>query len=132
MFAGGAEAQAYLLKSMPAEQMVETVRQVYAGKKRVPPEIAHNLAEHLGDELLTPPEIKVLPNVSEGRANRDMAKRFFWSEHTVKVHARHILGKLGANDGTHAIASAARIHSLLRRRPCARWEAGAASTSNKK
>jgi DNA-binding NarL/FixJ family response regulator len=116
MFAGDVEiqraleagARAYLLKSMPAEHMVETIRQVYAGKKRVLPEIASNLAEHLGEEPLTNREIDVLRHVSGGNRNRDIAERLFLSEQTVKVHMKHILGKLGASDRTHAIAIAAR------------------------
>ena len=116
MFAGDVEiqralqagAQGYLLKSMPPEQMVEMIRQVYAGKKRVPPEIASNLAEHLGDEPLTSREIDVLCHLSGGNRNRDIAKRLVISEETVKVHVKHIMEKLGATDRTHAIAIAAR------------------------
>jgi DNA-binding NarL/FixJ family response regulator len=116
MFAGDVEiqralhagAQGYLLKSMPPEQMVETIRQVYAGKKRVAPEIAANLAEHLGDEQLTTRELDVLRHVAGGNRNRDIAKRLVISEETVKVHVKHIMEKLGATDRTHAIAIAAR------------------------
>jgi DNA-binding NarL/FixJ family response regulator len=116
MFAGDVEIQralkagasGYLLKNMPPEQMVDTIRQVYAGKKRVPAEIASNLAEHVGDEPLTNREIDVLRHVSRGNRNRDIAERLFISEETVKAHIKHIMGKLGANDRTHAIAIAAR------------------------
>lgn len=116
MFAGDVEiqrsleagARAYLLKSMPADQMLETIRQVHAGKKRVLPEIATRLAEHLSDEKLTNRELDVLTHVKEGNRNRDIAERLFLSEHTVKVHLKHILGKLGASDRTHAITIAAR------------------------
>jgi DNA-binding NarL/FixJ family response regulator len=116
MFAGDVEiqraleagARAYLLKSMPADQMLETIRQVHAGKKRVLPEIATRLVEHLSDEKLTTRELDVLTHVKEGNRNRDIAERLFLSEHTVKVHLKHILGKLGASDRTHAITIAAR------------------------
>lgn len=116
MFAGDVEieralragAQGYLLKSMEPERMVETIRQVYAGKKRVAPEIASHLAEHVGDEPLTNREIDVLRQVSGGNRNRDIAKSLFISEETVKVHFKHILEKLGANDRTHALTIAAR------------------------
>jgi DNA-binding NarL/FixJ family response regulator len=116
MFAGDVEiqraleagARAYLLKSMPADQMIETIRQVHAGKKRVLPEIAARLAEHLSDEKLTTRELDVLTHVKEGNRNRDIADRLFLSEHTVKVHLKHILGKLGASDRTHAITIASR------------------------
>jgi DNA-binding NarL/FixJ family response regulator len=116
MFAGDVEikralqagAKGYLLKSMPPEQMVETIRHVHAGKKRVPPEIASHLAEHMGDEPLTLREIEVLRHVTEGNRNRDIAERLLISEETVKVHIKHIMGKLGASDRTHAITIAAR------------------------
>jgi DNA-binding NarL/FixJ family response regulator len=116
MFAGDVEvhralkagAQGYLLKSMPPEQMVQTIRHVHTGKKRIPPEIASNLAEHLGEESLTNREIDVLSQVAVGNRNRDIAQSLFISEETVKVHVKHIMEKLGANDRTHAIAIAAR------------------------
>jgi DNA-binding NarL/FixJ family response regulator len=116
MFAGDVEiqralkagAQGYLLKSMPPEQMVETIRQIHNGKKRVPPEIASQLVEHLGDEPLTNREIDVLRHVSGGNRNRQIAERLFISEETVKVHLRHIMEKLGATDRTHAMTIAAR------------------------
>jgi len=103
-----AGARGYLLKSMPPHQMIETIRQVHAGKKPVLPEIASELAEHLGDEQLTSREVDVLRQVTEGNRNRDIAVRLFVSEHTVKTHLKHILGKLGASDRTHAITIAAR------------------------
>jgi DNA-binding NarL/FixJ family response regulator len=116
MFAGDAEiqraleegAQGYLLKSMPPEEMVRTIRQVHAGKKRVPPEVASHVAEHVGDEALTTREIEVLRHLSEGNRNRDIAEMLFISEETVKVHFKHIMEKLGASDRTHAMAIAAR------------------------
>jgi DNA-binding NarL/FixJ family response regulator len=116
MFAGDVDiqralkegAQGYLLKSMAPEQMVETIQQVHAGKKRIPPEVASRLAEHLGDEELTIREIDVLRQVTGGNRNRDIAKSLFISEETVKAHLKHIMGKLGATDRTHAIAIAAR------------------------
>jgi DNA-binding NarL/FixJ family response regulator len=103
-----AGARGYLLKSMPPEKILETIRQVHAGKKPVLPEIASQLAEHISDEQLTSREIDVLRHVIEGNRNRDIAERLFVSEHTVKTHLKHILGKLGASDRTHAITIAAR------------------------
>jgi DNA-binding NarL/FixJ family response regulator len=103
-----AGARGYLLKSMPAEKILETIRQVHAGKKPVLPEIASQLADHISDEQLTTREIEVLRQVIEGNRNRDIAERLFVSEHTVKTHLKHILGKLGASDRTHAITIAAR------------------------
>ena len=103
-----AGARGYLLKTMPPRQLLDTIREVHSGKKRVLPEIASNLAEHLSDDPLTPREIDVLRHATEGNRNRDIAKRLFISEETVKVHIKHILSKLGATDRTHAIALAAR------------------------
>jgi DNA-binding NarL/FixJ family response regulator len=103
-----AGARGYLLKTMPPRQLLDTIREVHSGKKRVLPEIASNLAEHLSDEPLTPREIDVLSHATEGNRNRDIAKRLFISEETVKVHIKHILSKLGATDRTHAIALAVR------------------------
>jgi DNA-binding NarL/FixJ family response regulator len=116
MFAGDVDiqralqagAQGYLLKSMPSEQMVETIRQVHAGKKRVLPEIASHLAEHLGDEPLTNREMDVLSHVAGGNRNREIAERLYISEETVKVHIKHIMEKLGASDRLHAMVIAAR------------------------
>src|SRR5258707_1833004 len=103
-----AGARGYLLKSMPHKELVEVIRQVHAGKKRVPPEVAAHLAEHLSDEALTEREIDVLRHVGGGNRNRDIAERLFISEETVKVHLKHIMEKLGASDRTQAIAIAVR------------------------
>jgi DNA-binding NarL/FixJ family response regulator len=103
-----AGARGYLLKSMPPKELVEVIRQVHAGKKRVPPEVAAQLAEHLSDEALTPREVDVLRHISGGNRNRDIAERLFISEETVKVHIKHIMEKLGATDRTQAIAIAVR------------------------
>jgi DNA-binding NarL/FixJ family response regulator len=103
-----AGARGYLLKAMAPTQLLETIRQVSAGKKHVPREIAAGLAEHLGDEALSQREVDVLRNVVEGNRNRDIADKLFISEETVKVHIRHILEKLGASDRTQAVTIAAR------------------------
>ena len=98
-----AGAHGYLLKSMPPKQMVEAIRQVHAGKKCVSPEIAVRLAEHLSDESLSEREVDVLRHVAEGDRNRDIAERLFIAEETVKVHLKHIMGKLAASDRTQAV-----------------------------
>jgi DNA-binding NarL/FixJ family response regulator len=103
-----AGAQGYLLKNMPPSELVHAVRQVHAGKKRVPPEVAAQLAEHMGDEVLTAREIEVLRQVAGGNRNRDIGEHLFISEETVKVHIKHIMDKLGAKDRTQAIALAVR------------------------
>ena len=103
-----AGARGYLLKSMPPKDLVEAIRQVNSGKKRIPPELAAQLAEHLGDEALTEREVEVLRHIAGGNRNRDIADRLFISEETVKVHIKHIMEKLGAVDRTQAVSIAVR------------------------
>jgi len=103
-----AGARGYMLKSMPPRELVEVIRQVYLGKKRVPAEVASHLAEHMSDESLTAREIDVLRHIAGGNRNRDIAERLFISEETVKVHVKHIMEKLGATDRTQAVAIAVR------------------------
>jgi DNA-binding NarL/FixJ family response regulator len=99
-----AGARAYMLKSMPPKDMIDTIRQVHGGNKRVPPEIASHLAEHYSDEPLTTREIEVLSQIAGGNRNRDIADKLFITEETVKVHIKHIMEKLGASDRTQAVA----------------------------
>jgi DNA-binding NarL/FixJ family response regulator len=101
-----AGARSYMLKSMPPKELLEAIRQVHVGKKRIPQEIAAHLAEHYSDETLTSREIEVLQQIGGGNRNRDIAERLFISEETVKVHIKHIMEKLGANDRTQAVAIA--------------------------
>ncbi len=103
-----AGARGYLLKSMPPKELLDGIRQVHAGKKRIPPEIVAQLAEHLSDEALTSREVEVLREVAGGNRNRDIAERLFISEETVKVHVKHVMEKLGASDRTEAVAIAIR------------------------
>jgi DNA-binding NarL/FixJ family response regulator len=99
-----AGARGYMLKSTPPKELVEVIRQVHAGKKRIPPQLAAQLAEHLSDEDLTAREIEVLSQIAGGNRNRDIAEKLFITEETVKVHIKHIMDKLGANDRTQAVA----------------------------
>jgi len=103
-----AGARGYLLKNIPPREIVDVIRQVHAGKKRVPPEVAARLADHVGDEELTAREIEVLRKVAGGNRNKDIADMLFISEETVKVHVKHIMDKLGAKDRTQAITIAVR------------------------
>lgn len=99
-----AGARGYLLKNMPPTELLDVIRQVHAGKKRIPAAIASQLAEHLSDETLTDREIEVLREVAGGNRNRNIAEKLFISEETVKVHIKHIMEKLGASDRTQAVA----------------------------
>lgn len=99
-----AGARAYVLKSTPPKELMEVIRKVHAGKKPISSDIAAQLAEHYSDEALTDREIEVLRQVAEGNRNRDIAEKLFISEETVKVHIKHVMDKLGANDRTQAVA----------------------------
>jgi len=87
---------------------MDVIRQVHAGKKKIPIPIAAKLAEHYSDELLSDREVEVLRHLGDGKRNRDIAEKLFIAEETVKAHMKHILTKLGANDRTHALAIALR------------------------
>ena len=99
-----AGARGYLLKNMPPSELLDVIRQVHAGKKRISPAVASQLAEHLSDENLTEREVEVLKEVANGNRNRTIAEKLFISEETVKVHVKHIMEKLGAADRTQAVA----------------------------
>jgi DNA-binding NarL/FixJ family response regulator len=101
-----AGAFGYLLKNMLRKELVETIRSVHGGRKRIPPEIAVEIAEHHMDDVLTNREIEVLKQVAEGNANKLIAVRLEISEETVKAHMKNILSKLNANDRTHAVTIA--------------------------
>ena len=101
-----AGARAYLLKGNLRKELLETIRAVQSGQKRVSPEAAAEIAEHSGDDALTPRELDVLRLVAEGNANKGIGARLSLTEETVKSHIRNILSKLQANDRTHAVAIA--------------------------
>ena len=101
-----AGASGYLLKSMVREELVETIRSVHHGRKRIPPEIAVEMAEHHADDALSDREIEILREVAAGNANKIVADKFHISEETVKAHLRNIFAKLDARDRTHAVTIA--------------------------
>jgi DNA-binding NarL/FixJ family response regulator len=98
-----AGASGYLLKSMLRKDLLDTIRTVHAGKRRIPPEIATQIAEHAADDALTEREIDVLRRVGSGNSNKQIAVQLAISEGTVKAHMKNILPKLGARDRTHAV-----------------------------
>lgn len=98
-----AGARAYLLKGMLRKELLETIRAVHAGQKRLSMEVAAEIAEHITDDALTPREIEVLRLVAGGNANKEIAARLSLTEESVKSHIRNILSKLQANDRTHAV-----------------------------
>ena len=101
-----AGARAYLLKGMLRKELLETIRAVQSGQKRVSPEVAAEIAEHSADDALTPREVDVLRLVAKGNANKGVAAQLSLTEETVKSHIRNILSKLQASDRTHAVAIA--------------------------
>jgi len=103
-----AGARGYLLKNTKSADLLEAIRAVHAGKKRIPSDVAANLAEHVADEALTERELDVIQHLAGGNRNRDIAERLRISEETVKVHVRHIMEKLGASDRTQVVAIAVR------------------------
>jgi DNA-binding NarL/FixJ family response regulator len=98
-----AGARAYLLKGLLRKELLDTIRAVHAGQKRIPPEVAAQLAEYAAEDALTSREIDVLRLVAAGNANKQIAARLSITEETVKGHVKNILSKLRANDRTHAV-----------------------------
>ena len=103
-----AGAAAYVLKSMPKNQLLDIVRSVHAGKRHIPPEIAARLAEHMGDDDLTNRELEVLRLIRDGYRNKQIADHLSVAETTVNFHIKNLVDKLGANDRTHAVTIAVR------------------------
>jgi DNA-binding NarL/FixJ family response regulator len=110
-YAGDAQAAAalkagaagYLLKNQVRKELLETIRVVHAGKRRILPEIASEIAEHFADDVLTQREVEVLKRVAAGKPNKLIAAELDISEGTVKTHMKSILPKLDASDRTHAV-----------------------------
>lgn len=98
-----AGARAYILKGEVHRDLLDTIRAVHAGQKRIPPEVAAELADHAAEDDLTSREIDVLRLIASGNANKEIACQLCIAEDTVKSHVTNILAKLGANDRTHAV-----------------------------
>jgi DNA-binding NarL/FixJ family response regulator len=103
-----AGASAYILKSMPMEELLGVIRSVHAGRKHIPPEVAARLAEYMGDDDLTARELEVLRLIREGYRNKQIADQLTISENTVNFHIKNLMEKLRANDRTHAVTIALR------------------------
>lgn len=101
-----AGATGYLLKSMMRKELLDTIRAVHAGRRRIPPEIAAELADHVTDDSLSEREVDVLRKVAMGNSNKIIAAQLNLSEATIKGHLKSILSKLNANDRTHAVTIA--------------------------
>jgi DNA-binding NarL/FixJ family response regulator len=103
-----AGAQGYVAKGMVREELLDVIRTVYAGKRRIPAALAQTLAEHVSDDQLSARELEVLQFVSAGKRNKEIAAELHVVEDTVKMHVRNILSKLGASDRTEAVTIALR------------------------
>lgn len=101
-----AGASGYLLKNMLRKDLLDTIRIVNAGKRKIPPEIAAELADHMMEDTLTDREVEVLRRVATGHSNKIIGVQLNVSEATIKGHMKSILSKLGANDRTHAVTIA--------------------------
>ncbi len=98
-----AGARGYLLKGLLRKELLETIRAVHAGHKRLPPEVAGEIAEHATDDALTSREIDILKRIARGNGNKEVAAQLSLTEETIKSHVKNILAKLGAHDRTHAV-----------------------------
>ena len=103
-----AGAMAYLLKDTPRQELLDTIRAVYAGQKRIPPEVAAKLTEHMLGPALTEREQAVLDLIVRGRSNKEIGQELSITEGTVKAHVNNVLGKLGVSDRTQAVTEALR------------------------
>jgi DNA-binding NarL/FixJ family response regulator len=103
-----AGAQGYVAKGIVREELLETIRSVHTGKRRLPPTVAQKLAEHMADEPISPRELEVLSLVAAGKRNKEIASELSIAEDTVKMHVRTILSKLQVNDRTEAVTIALR------------------------
>ena len=103
-----AGAAAYVLKSMPKDELLSVVRSVHEGGRHIPAAVAARLAEHLGEDDLTSRELEVLELIRDGFRNKQIADRLAIAETTVNFHIKNLVEKLGANDRTHAVTIALR------------------------
>ncbi len=103
-----AGAQGYVAKGIVREELLETIRSVHGGKRRLPAAVAQKLAEHMADEPISPRELDVLSLMAAGKRNKEIASELSIAEDTVKMHVRNILSKLQVNDRTEAVTIALR------------------------
>src|ERR1700680_2691286 len=92
-----AGARGYILKAHVRRELLDTIRAVHAGQKRIPPEVAAELAEHAVDDELSLRELDVLRLIAAGNANKEIGAQLSITEETVKSHVKSLLAKLGAN-----------------------------------
>jgi len=103
-----AGASGYILKSMPMDDLLEVIRAVHSGRRRMLPEVAARLSEHYGEDDLTARELQVLGLIRDGHRNKQIADQLAIAETTVNFHIKNLVDKLQANDRTHAVTIAVR------------------------
>ena len=103
-----AGAQGYVVKGIVREELLESIRSVHAGKRRLPAAVAQKLAEHMADEAISPRELEVLSLMAAGKRNKEISSELSIAEDTVKMHVRNIFSKLQVNDRTEAVTIALR------------------------
>jgi DNA-binding NarL/FixJ family response regulator len=103
-----AGAQGYVVKGIVRGELLDIIRSVHAGKRRLPAALAQKLAEHMADEAISPRELEVLSLMAAGKRNKEIAGELSIAEDTVKMHVRNILSKLQVNDRTEAVTIALR------------------------
>jgi two-component system NarL family response regulator len=101
-----AGARGYILKDMVGDELIEAIRAVHAGQRRLPPAVAARLAERMPRSELTPRELEVLRLIVRGKSNKEIAAALFVTEGTIKIHVNNLLGKLGVSDRTQAVTAA--------------------------
>ncbi len=101
-----AGACAYVLKGLVRKDLLDTIRAVHVGQKRIHPDVATELAAHLGEGSISEREVEVLRLVAAGNSNKEIGARLLITEHTAKAHMKRIIAKLGAKDRTHAVTLA--------------------------
>lgn len=107
-----AGAKSYLLKDMPRDQLIATIREVYLGRHKLPPGVLSRLDERARREDLTDREMQVLQLIVKGRSNKEISSALFISEDTVKFHLKALFMKLGVQDRTEAAINAIR-HGIV-------------------
>jgi DNA-binding NarL/FixJ family response regulator len=103
-----AGAQGYVAKGIVRDELLDVIRSVHAGKRRLPAAVAQKLAEHMADEPISPRELEVLSLMAAGKRNKEIAADLSIAEDTVKMHVRNILSKLQVSDRTEAVTIALR------------------------
>jgi DNA-binding NarL/FixJ family response regulator len=103
-----AGAKGYLLKDVPREALMDSIRRVYAGETSVPLHLVAKLADRVSGEALSEREVEVLKLIAQGKSNKEIAGALIISEGTVKSHGKSIFAKMNVRSRAEAVAEAGR------------------------